>query len=73
VLVLFFLKEDWEDVGGNGGTEFFIGIILSIKTLEEEDSIDFVFLFDGFRFSEFFSGGLFFAFLAGGCLAVDGG
>jgi hypothetical protein len=41
--------------------------------LEEEDSIDFVFLFDGFRFSEFFSGGLFFAFLAGGCLAVDGG
>jgi hypothetical protein len=70
-LVLFFFKGGTSDVGKRTGEEFFTGIILSIKTLEEEDSIDFGFLFDGFRFSGFFSG-LFFAFLMAGS-DVDGG
>jgi hypothetical protein len=48
-------------------------MILSIKILEEEDSIDFVFLFDGFRFSGAFSWWFFFAFLAVGGPVDDGG
>jgi hypothetical protein len=71
-LVLVFFKGVTDDVGNGTGEEFFTGIILSIKTLEEADSIDFVFLFDGFRFSVFFSG-LLFAFFAAGGSDVDGG
>ena len=59
-MVLFFFKG--EDDSGGG---FLTGIIVSIKILEEEDSIDFVFLFDGCRFSGAFAG-WFFAFLAAG-------
>ena len=75
-LVLVFFKEGGREEGGGGGDgrELFTGIILSIKILEEVDSLDFVFLFDdGRSFSGTFSG-WFFAFLAaGGLLEVDDG
>lgn len=76
-LVLVFFKEGGREDGGGGGDgrELFTGIILSIKILEEVDSLDFVFLFGdgGRRFSGTFSG-WFFAFLAaGGLLVVDDG
>lgn len=60
----------WSKVGG---TEFCTGIILSIKILEEEDSLmDFVF-FDGSRFSGAFFGWFFAFFAAGGLLVDDDG
>jgi hypothetical protein len=55
-------------VDGTGG-EFFIGIILSIKTLGVEGLIDFAFLCDGCRF---FLTSWFFAFFAAGCPLGDG-
>ena len=77
LVLLFFKEEGGDDIIGvgttTGGAFFTGGMILSIKILEEEDSIDFVFLFDGFRFSGAFSWWFFFAFLAVGGPVDDGG